>query len=394
MKQKNIVLYILISIFTLILFLPGINKPFFGHHDFNSVFYSQIAKNYLRYGLIKTRGAQIVNGGAVASKDWQLHTHHPATYPLILSLFFYTLGVQEWVARVVSIIASVIMIIYLSKTTLNKLAFLPLLFTPLFLYYGKLPVFEPLILASISITLFAYSKKHYQIFFISTLIGIMIDWPGYWPVIWIITLEILTNNKDWKIIKISFASITLGTFLILLHQFIITGTFLKSLFEIGDYRLSFNNQPYTNYLWIKVLAERAKAFFGLPLLISSLIGVIIAINKRINIKLILLTFLIAISHVLVFRNITWYHDYMLYYSIPFVVLTTAIFINYLSKKVSFLNQFIIISFLVISTYLTTNKFYKALASLPECKNVENNLSEEVKENNCERFRIFYADKLK
>lgn len=394
MKQKNILLYTLISIFILILFVPGINRPFFGHHDFNSVFYGQIAKNYLRYGLIQTKGAQVFSEGSIAQDDWQIHTHHPATYPIILSLAFYFFGIHEWVARLVSTIASIIAVIFLAKAFSNKLAVLPLLFTPLFLYYGRFPVFEPVILASIAVTLFTYSKKNYRIFFLSAFIGILIDWPGYWPVIWILIFEMLSRNRDWKIIKASLASIILGTFLILLHQFIITGTFLKSLFEIGDYRLSLNGQPYSNYLWVKVLIDRAKALLGLPLLISSMLGFIISIKEKINLKLALLTLLIAVSHVLVFRNITWYHDYMLYYSIPFVVLTTSIFINYLAKKINFLNQFIIVSILVISTYLNTNMFYTALANLPECKNVKNNLTAETKENNCERFRIFYTDKLK
>lgn len=392
--MRNKLFYLIISFAVLLLFLPGITKPFFGHHDFNSVFYGQIAKNYIRYGLIKTKGAQVFSEGSIAQGDWQIHTHHPATYPIILSLFFYLLGIHEWVARLVSILASIIAVIYLAKTFSNKLAVLPLLFTPLFLYYGKLPVFEPLILASIAVTLFAYSKKYYRIYFLSALIGILIDWPGYWPVFWILILEIISRNRDWKIIKASLASIILGTLLILLHQFIITGTFLKSLFEIGDYRLSFNGQPYTNYLWVKVLIDRAKAFLGIPLLTSSMFGLIISIKEKLNLKLVLITLLVAVSHVLVFRNITWYHDYMLYYSIPFIVLTTAIFINYASKKVGFLNQFIIISILVISTYLNTNKFYMALASLPECKSVESNPRAETKENNCERFKIFYTDKLK
>lgn len=81
---------ITLLLFVLILPFIGsrINRPFIGHHDFNGAFYSQIARNYLKIGLIKSRGAQIINSGDISNGDWNLHTHHPATYPILLSLIF------------------------------------------------------------------------------------------------------------------------------------------------------------------------------------------------------------------------------------------------------------------------------------------------------------------
>src|SRR3989338_8774885 len=100
MKKTHIVL---VSILTFLLLSYKLTWPFWGHHEFNGVYYGMIAKNYLRYGLLATKGGQVNNLFPAAPSEWSYHVNHPATYPLLLALSFRMFGTAEATARLVSI---------------------------------------------------------------------------------------------------------------------------------------------------------------------------------------------------------------------------------------------------------------------------------------------------
>src|SRR4030042_4900810 len=104
---------ILISVVTIFLLSYKLNWPFWGHHEFNGVYYGTIAKNYLRYGIINTRGAQVNNLYPTEKTNWSFHQNHPATYPLLIATVFRLFGTTEASMRMVSILASVVGLVYL-----------------------------------------------------------------------------------------------------------------------------------------------------------------------------------------------------------------------------------------------------------------------------------------
>src|SRR3989344_9213561 len=69
-----------------------INKPFWGHHDWNSVVYSNIARNYVRYGYLATKLAQVTNYDYQEPKNFGFITHYPPLLPILMSLPFHLLG--------------------------------------------------------------------------------------------------------------------------------------------------------------------------------------------------------------------------------------------------------------------------------------------------------------
>ncbi len=382
------ILYLLIIIVLIVILVPRLNNSFYEHHGFNDAFYSQIARNYLRYGLVYTAGAQITNKGTLDKKYWSLHTHHPATYPIMLAGLFSVFGIGEWQARILSLLASIAGILLLATHLKYKYAVFPIIFTPLFLFYAIMPVYEPILLPLTVLGLIAYHKKNGAGLFIASFLAVLIDWPGYWVPVGIIILEALSKKKDLKLIKSAFLAILLGTLIIILHQLLVTGFKLQSLLEIGQSRFEFTNQPYSSTDWVRLLISRAKAFYGLPLIFTTLAGTFLALKERQNLKIILLALFVAGAHILVFRNVTWYHDYMLYHAIPFVAITTSFFFVWLKKRLKN-NIFVPITIIVVMflTFAATNRFFADLSNLKEGDRC---IAESIGYN-CEVFINFYTD---
>lgn len=75
-------LFLPVLLISSILVFYGINKPFIGHHDWNSAWFATIARNHLRYGLLTTKLGQTLNVGEGYRRDeLGFHTHHPPLLP-------------------------------------------------------------------------------------------------------------------------------------------------------------------------------------------------------------------------------------------------------------------------------------------------------------------------
>src|SRR3989344_5335062 len=81
----------------------GITKPFIGHHDWNGVYYSNIARNYLRIGLAGTRLGQVTDFGVIALPQ-NFYTHYPPLLTLVMAGWFKIVGLGDWQARAVPLV--------------------------------------------------------------------------------------------------------------------------------------------------------------------------------------------------------------------------------------------------------------------------------------------------
>jgi hypothetical protein len=386
-KMVKKIFFPVLILLVLLFLTPKMKEPFWGHHEFNGVFYAQIVKNYLRYGLVDTRGAQITSVGVTDSSEWSKHTHHPSTFPLILAGWSKIWGLNEFNLRALSLIATIVGVILLTKLSKNKLVVIPLVFTPLLRYYGTMPVFEPLLLPLIVGILIAYKQKKYSWLFWCSLGAILLDWPGYWPVGWIIVLELLNKNRSRKMLLSGLGAMILGTGIILGHQWLTTGHAWEAFLKVGGFRAGMSQQPFTMAIWIKTMLLRARAFYGLPLIITTGLGTVLGWRDKNKRKMIILAILIAISHSLVFRNIAWYHDYMLYHAIPLVVIATAIVFNKLPKN----RQWLAAIGLALLTGIATQPFFKALSEMEPYRDCIE--QKKVLRPECGQFVKFYIDEL-
>ena len=371
--NKLHILFLSLLVFALLSY--KLTQPFWGHHEFNGVFYGMIAKNYLRYGILQTRGAQVTNLSPTTPSQWSFHTNHPATFPLLLSLFFALFGPYEYVSRLISIVASIVAVVVLGRlissifqTPLSWLAAVLILFSPLFLYYGSLPVFEPILFPVVVFGLYIFWKSQRSprlvLIAVSCILASVIDWPGFWLPVWLIVYELATQKRK-RVLLTLLGSIAVALAIILTHQLIAYGS-LESVVAVGRYRLGVTSQPYTPIAWLRLLLSRTRAFLGLPIIIASAIGFVVALRKRKRQAFFFLAAAlgIGISHIFVFRNVTWYHDYMLYHLLPFVGLALGSLFHALYVKTrSALAVVAVFSVIVLTTVSSTHAFFTALVNL-------------------------------
>ncbi len=81
-----------------------IAAPWTGSFDANGALFSTAARNYLRHGLIATRGGQVCNAGELRPGDFRFYSHHPPGISLAIVGSFAAFGVHEWSARLVPLL--------------------------------------------------------------------------------------------------------------------------------------------------------------------------------------------------------------------------------------------------------------------------------------------------
>ena len=86
-----------------------INEPWVGMHDWNGAFFSQLARNFLRYPWEIHHGMPIVAVGEAVPPpaERSIYATHPPGLVWLVALAFRLFGEHEWAARLVPITASV-----------------------------------------------------------------------------------------------------------------------------------------------------------------------------------------------------------------------------------------------------------------------------------------------
>jgi len=86
----------------------GFSQPWIGLHDWNGAFYSQLARNLLRYPFEIHHGLPVVAVGQAPPppEECSIYATHPPGLEWLLAMAFRLLGEHEWTARLVPIAAS------------------------------------------------------------------------------------------------------------------------------------------------------------------------------------------------------------------------------------------------------------------------------------------------
>jgi len=167
-------------------FIYNADLAFVGPFGNNNATYSLQAKNYLKYGLLKTKFAPInkeVNG------NFQYYLHHPPLLQLSTALAYKIFKTNSWwpgrFFPIVSTLVSIILISLIAKNlwgdTAGRLALFLGSTCPFLLSFGKIIQFEPLLLAITLIFTFSAGKKVNKKTFLwlslLAVAGSLIDWP-------------------------------------------------------------------------------------------------------------------------------------------------------------------------------------------------------------------------
>src|SRR3989344_1694686 len=169
----------LVSLIGLIVLLTlGITKPFIGHHDWNGVFYSSIARNYLKYG-IETKLGQMTGPGS-------FYTHYPPLFTWLLAADFKLLGVNDITARLLPLTLTILSFILLIKITDSVIPLL-LGLTPMIRYFSHMPSQEALMIFLAILTVYWYKKRNSKAIFITAATLGWSGWAGYFllPLLWL-----------------------------------------------------------------------------------------------------------------------------------------------------------------------------------------------------------------
>jgi 4-amino-4-deoxy-L-arabinose transferase-like glycosyltransferase len=331
---------------------------------YNSGFYSNIARNYLRYGLAKTAFGQVITAGVVDPANFVYYTHHPPLLPLYVAASFLLFGVGEWQALIVPIafsLGSVTLFHMLVKKYWGReiaaISTFVFILTPVFAFYGRQICYESPTLFFGLFILYHYldwleSKKRSSYILVSTgfFMGVLTDWPilSLLPIISAHSLMFGEKASFRKTLLFwVFGLAAFGMFLTSLHKTIGSAlTESSSLIRYYLYRanLSENSINYSglfSLLWDYLLRG-----FTLLVIVPSAIWVTylisrfrlkggrLALKLNINESITILLLLFGLANIVFLTRAASENDYYLLYLTPFVALSAVLGLLEIKKRFS------------------------------------------------------------
>lgn len=307
-------------------FLYNANLPFVGPFGNNNATYSLQAKNYLQFGLWRTKLAPV---NEVKDGKFQYYLHHPPLLQLLTALSYKIFGQNSWwpgrFFPIVSTLASIILMVAVANQIWGKKEkWLTLFFastSPFLFSFGKIIQFEPLLLCiTLFFTYLAIKNSSHKLTFPLILLivtGCLIDWP---MIIFLLAVYLVgITSKSYKfhmhvhigfvvlVLFFAYASLLVGP------KELISAFFGRSL-----------GSELFGQLWalpklIFLLLLRIIIYFT-PLSFASAIYLLLK-RKTDKISLIYLAF--GGLNVLLFLNGAYAHPYWLYYLTPFFLFSSV-----------------------------------------------------------------------
>lgn len=382
----------LILILGAVLLSINVSKPFIGHHDFNSAFFSQIARNLTKVNIASSKLGLVVGSGPLDQKHLSYYIDNVPLHPWLIALSFRLFGQGEFQARIISSLASLGSALFVYKITKElssksaaALAGLLYVTSPMFIYFGSNVFPEPLAIF-FSLTSFYFfilwlaKKRVFNFYFllISTTLALLTVWGSYFLVPFLVLYYLVfEHKKDVKKILILAMLPVIIFGLFLLHLLILRGaSFIPALLFAFTSRL---NTPFQGGSQIspkvflteefhRLIAYYSKTtlalFLGWCLLFAKEI-----IKKEHNRKtfLLLILMLWGLSYPLIFQQAALIHDYFLIYLSPAIAISAPVFSMQILKKMKTKNavQFttlLLIIGLPLLQFLETKNFSSALLS--------------------------------
>ena len=355
-KVSQSVLLIIISLFAFFVLVRDIDKPFWGHHDWNSNIWTVTAKNNLVRGIACTRlGQSTTSNPDIPCNQLSFYMNHPPLISWILTVFYALFGYAEWVGRLPLVLfsfGSIFLIYLIGKDLFNPyVGFAACLFaiaTPMFQYFGKLINHEPLVLFFNLLAVYSYlewtklnQNKYYAVFIISAVFTGISGWQGYFifPLLFLVTIKFF--KAKWRLALIPFFILLATFFLHLWHIFILarawnTGLIEQLLRRIYGGDKNSLDAAITQFSYPKFIKQEIvwlHSYFSalLPFLGSLFIGTILfALFKKKTIPFSSwIVIILGINGALVpllFSQQAFIHDYLLLYLLPFFSVSSAIII--------------------------------------------------------------------
>jgi len=330
-------------------------EAFVGRHEgWNAAVYSAAARAHLAYGLGTTRLGVIVNGDTVPPAGFLYYTNHPPLLPLALAASFAVFGEREWAARLVPILCSLLSLVLvwrigvrLRGPAYGLLAAAIFALVPMNAFYGRMVDHEAPVLTLVLAALHAYLRWRdggEARWFAASLgwlaLAMATGWPGYYMAGFLAAYHLLAERgtrRDRRVLWYPvLALVSFAVFLLhvawlrggggldeLVAQFVTRTSAHTADFTEGSARRF--SWPGFAALW----AARAYKLFTLPVLVAALFELWDTARRRggpaargRGVALLLGVF--AVTHLLLFRQGAWVHDYWGFYlSAPLALLAAG-----------------------------------------------------------------------
>lgn len=352
----------------------NLDKPFMGEHDWNGVRYGNIARNYLRYNPLETKFSQIENSGLVEKQEFEYFTHYPPLLPILIALSYKIFGISEWSTRIVPVMASsgIIVIIFLIGEHLwsrkyGIFASLIALATPLFIYFGKTPVHESLVVFFVLLAYFGYLRKIKKLFLLGLIFAQISTWAGYFLLPALTLVAVL--KRDFKEVKnlLPYWLLSLVLFSVhIIHIMIATGSiFGGNLLSSFLQRSGLDKEVQPDQFSLISYFDRLRIwFFSLyTVTLSSMVFIFIA-NKVLKVLknkrllsisdadwTIITLGIFGIIYPILFSNAAFIHNYLIFYLLPFFCLAaTSVIKQFVNFKMVILNILFVFLLIIIILY--------------------------------------------
>ena len=337
--------WLIILILLALILTDHLAKPFIGHHDWNGVFYSQIARNYLRFGLLETKLGQLTGPNS-------FYTHYPPLFPLTLAAAFKVFGISDLVSRLVPVGLTIAGLLVLYRIS-SSWVVIAVALTPMLRYFGQMPSQEPLIIFLTLVSFYFFRKKNRAGFYLTVILNGLSGWAGYffYPLLFFL-------NRRWALKACLLLVMTFS--LHLLHVYILTGSFSGGgifdalLLRLGFFPMLGKTEPELagQFTWLAYLIKEARmltVYYTFTLLSLAALGLLLCRDK---ITLIFLAW--GLSYPLIFSNVVFVHEYFNVFFWPFLALSLVNLINRIRLKP------ILVLIIFLGIFLERNKFYQAL----------------------------------
>ncbi len=353
------------------LLLLYINMPWLGHHDANGVWLGSAARNLLIYGPAQIGLVPLLNRAPIPPDLPNYYVHHPPLIVWITAGFDILFGTHEMSARLVSIFSTLISIAAfyvmcrrLYEPTSGLVCAILYAFTPMIIYFGRMPDHEPLSLAFLMLfgavlVKWVRSPTSQRWWFMAGLVVASI-WTT-WACVFVVGafcffgLWAVRPKQRLPLIGLGIVMLLAVIALLVFYRIQYAATF-DDLISAFTWRTSTVSEISPSFTFVEFATEtlvHIVASGTLALIILCLIGLIPALNvkNRLQQATILAFAASGFAYILVFRSASYVHDYYKIYLIPFMAITAAyaVVYSFRNRRIRRFAQPALTSLFVLST---------------------------------------------
>jgi len=352
------------------------------HDGWGGAFYSNIARNYLRYGLAETKLAPVVTTGRVPAERHVYYLTHPPFIGLSVASSFGVFGEREWAARVVPLAFSLgsVVLVYaigasVGSRAVGTWAALLAAFVPMGIVYGAHvdPQGPPVTFFALAMVE-SYRRRRWRLCLAALLVGAGFDWPVHYMSALLAVHAVLArgNARRFAFILPVVSVLWVAAFLSYaryvaptpernyLGKNAVESFSFWSGREVDPKRIPGYRILRPSVLeWGTRLGRYYAELFTPPLLLLALWGAVLVSRRHEGAGLLLVLALWGVLHVALFPMGAFVHDYWSDYLTPALCLFAAVSAERLALARTYVLAVLAVGLLGLFTYLGLSRIERS-----------------------------------